>query len=392
MLEEAEDLGLDVPKPPSNLMKKRERKLSLIPDDLIYSGKTSLLFSLEFLGDDVKVDALSRCVQTNGSIGCSPSATSFLLTKIRDPRAKGYLDWTIQYVSNGGIPSQLPFDIFENSWVLYNLIKAGWKDRPDVKAAVLGLHGLWNNDGVSWSSEFPCPDSDTTAMAFKVLWDCGYNPDPEVFSKYETDSGFKCFQFELNPSTSINVHILEALQDLSKRELPRKEEIIDKILGFLKRTVVDGERWDDKWHISTYYTTGHAILALSRIAPWMVERSVDWILRTQNPDGGWGWYGDSTSEETAYALQALMEYHSTVGHLDERTLVNAASFLSHMIGKSYERMWIAKGLYCPVNVVDSTILSSLHLFKKHCGMALLDDRKVDLMNKGTAGIFYPGGA
>jgi len=361
MLEEGERLGLGVPEAPPSVRAKRERKLKLIPEKMIYTSNTSLAFSMEFLGDDVRPKDLERCAYPNGSLGCSPSATMFLLEHTGDSKARRYLNWVSEWMHSGGFPSQLPFDIFEYSWALYNLLKGGVKDVPGMRETLERLHLFWKKgkNGMAWGSEYPGADADTTAIAFKVLWEGGYRPDPEVFSVYEMEQGFKCLEFELNPSVSTQIHVLDALQDLPRSDLPRRDEIVEKILGYLAKKAIDGEMWTDKWHASPYYTTGNGVLALARIAPHMAEGPVNWMLKNQAQDGGWGTYGTSTVEETAYAVQALQEYSSAVEPLDPAPILRGAAFIQSRRKDCFEKLWIAKGLYCPINVIQCAALSVL---------------------------------
>jgi halimadienyl-diphosphate synthase len=270
-------------------------------------------------------------------------------------------------------------------------MKAGWSNDPNVRWAASELSNFWNKDGVAWGSEFPCIDSDTTALTFKVLRDSGYRPDPCVFDPFELEDGFKCFQFEMNPSTSCNIHILEAFHDMPRSDLPRKDEVMDKLVRFLEKTIIDGERWVDKWHVSPYYSTGHAIMALSEVAPHILEGPIDWILRTQNQDGGWGAFDTSTSEETAYALQALVEYAYRVEPLDEKAMSKATCFLRSRLGDVFERLWISKGLYCPVNVVMSSVLSALRMSTQYHQTDILQERALSSVRTDVVKVEHHGG-
>lgn len=368
LLEEAEDLGISVPSAPDSIKRKRDRKLGLIPEEMIYSTGTSLAYSLEYLGKDVKAKDLIKCISPNGSLGCSPSATMFLLDHTGDKRAKEYLYWVSKNMTTGGFPSQLPFETFESAWSLYNFIKAGWTHRPWMEDVAERLFKIWRQrgDGVSWGNDFPISDSDTSAITFKVLMNRGYTLDARVFERFERDDGFISFDFELNPSASANIHILEAIKDVPRCDLARKEEMIEKIIKFLEKCSNHGSWWKDKWHASPYYTTGHAVLALSQVAPSMTEQPIDWILSNQKEDGGWGFFGKSTVEESAYALQALLEYNSMIEKIDQRQMAQGVDFISSRINDNLERLWIAKGLFCPVFVVMSSVISALKWFESTC--------------------------
>jgi halimadienyl-diphosphate synthase len=394
LLEEGKDLGLNVPDAPPSVQAKRERKLGLIPDAMIYSDQTTLAFSMEFLGDEVRPKDLEKCVNPNGSLGCSPSATMFLLKHNPDWRARNYLRWVSECMWSGGFPSQLPFETFEYAWTIYNFLKAGIKGLPGSKALLEQLDHFWRSrrNGVGWGNAFKCSDSDTSAITFKVLRDHGYHPDPHIFESYEMDKGFKCFMFEVNPSVSAHIHIIEALQDVSEGELPRKEEMLEKTIKFLAQKQVKGQIWTDKWHASPYYTTCHGIMALTKKAPELLEGPIDWLFETQMEDGGWGHYGKSTVEETAYAVQALMEYSTEIEPLDSEPLRRGSAFLQNHRYETLERLWIAKGLYAPVNVIKSAAIGALHSVSQAFEFDMAAKVEIEEMDVPTLNAHGTGGA
>ena len=137
------------------------------------------------------------------------------------------------------------------------------------------------------------------------------------------------------------------------------EDAVEKTVRFLKRTM-RGDHWVDKWHISPYYTTGHAIAALIDVEEGCVERAIDWMLNTQHESGAWG-YNGGTVEETAYALQALLTYHRHVERIDPIPILRGMYALDAlMLTDHLEELWVAKGLYCPINVVRSAALTVLY--------------------------------
>jgi halimadienyl-diphosphate synthase len=92
---------------------------------------------------------------------------------------------------------------------------------------------------------------------------------------------------------------------------------------------------------------------------------VNWIIKTQRPDGGWGYYGGSTSEETAYCLKALLHWHAHVDNVDEDVLAVAANYLQyHLDDQNYPPLWIGKCLYMPYYPVRSAILMALHHYRQ----------------------------
>jgi len=121
--------------------------------------------------------------------------------------------------------------------------------------------------------------------------------------------------------------------------------------------------WFDKWNLSPYYTTAHAIIVCAGYADHLVNQSVDWIVQTQNKDGSWG-YQFATAEETAYCIQALVIWKLHGGKVSSKTIKNAVSWLSNHAEPPYLPLWIGKGLYAPELIVRSTILSAMMLAKE----------------------------
>jgi hypothetical protein len=132
--------------------------------------------------------------------------------------------------------------------------------------------------------------------------------------------------------------------------------------------------WIDKWHISPYYATAHALCVLRmlraippiprlrQIAP-AVERALEWLRQTQNVDGSWGFYGQPTAEETAYGLLALAAGGQArtvnVTEADRRRCALAARYLRETAGRAFPPMWVDKCLYTPTLVVQKAIEAAL---------------------------------
>jgi squalene-hopene/tetraprenyl-beta-curcumene cyclase len=98
---------------------------------------------------------------------------------------------------------------------------------------------------------------------------------------------------------------------------------LEKALRFLRRSQMEDGSWYGRWGMNYVYGTWSALCALNAAgvdphAP-EVRRAVDWLVRAQNDDGGWGETGDSyaldhrsnerkpsTASQTAWALLGLM--------------------------------------------------------------------------------------
>jgi len=104
---------------------------------------------------------------------------------------------------------------------------------------------------------------------------------------------------------------------------------------------------------------------MKALLPWdppCVLPVIQWLLRGQRPDGGWGWFDRSSPEETAYALQSLILARKAGLSIDLACLARGAAYLSPFDGSEpadiHPKLWIAKGLYRPLHVVRSAVLAA----------------------------------
>lgn len=266
---------------------------------------------------------------------------------------------------NGGVPTTYPIDVFERAWVLYNLGRAGVRGRY-FSSHVSYLADSLTAKGVGWSQGV-IPDSDDTAVTLIALSYAGFPIDPDALLRFEQDRHFSCFQFERNTSVSANAHILEAFK-LGEEQYPsRYKPQISKIEGYLREQRLEGCYWLDKWHVSPYYATAQVALALGGRDHDLLARTPAWLLETQRPDGSWG-LNVGTSEETAYAMQALLALQEDSNPVIAHALDRGAAYLSDSFHDTdYQELWIGKGLYTPYNVVRSAVISALLIYQRELG-------------------------
>ncbi len=365
LAEEATELGLDVPHPPVRFGERyRQKVASLLSQSSRDWRRTSLSFSLEAMRTFVKSD--DDVLESNNSASVSPSATAGYLLSHDDPGALSYLKQVTQANSNGGVPALSPIDTFEIAWSLNHLQHNGAvePDNFEVRRVLRMLVLAWSKEvGVGYSTYVSLPEIDDTAAAFTVLNWGGYSLSPNVFASYELADHFCCFRGETDPSVSIHIRLLIALRLFAND--PQCELWIGKILHALQKFDQNGSFWSDKWHASPYYVNSAALYALHKVADDLAQSRLKWILRTQNDDGGWGYLGVSTPEETAYCLEALLFWDRTVNRVDQGVLDSSAQYLMlHLNDGHYAPLWIGKSLYTPHNVVKSVILSAL--FSYYC--------------------------
>jgi halimadienyl-diphosphate synthase len=373
LMEQARERGFCLPTSSfDDFAEYRRKKLERIPPHLFYAPQNPALYSLEFMGSELDLELVRQGQEANGSVGNSPSATAYLLNQDPD-NALGwrYVNQVMRVNSSGAVFS-FPLDIFERTWVLYNLDLAGLMGGlgDGCRAHVDYLRETWDPEkGVSFSRWYSAYDLDDTALAFKVLqraahiWDApGYRVSLDVFEAYAETDHFRTFLFETDPSLSSNIHLLDALQISSR---PQAKAMRETILAFMRRTRSLEAFWFDKWHASPYYVTAHAILAVLPCDQALIEDAVYWIIHTQRPDGSWGHFAEATVEETAYCLQALAYYAKRGGDVPFKVMQKAAMYLwQHIDDTQHPALWIAKTLFAPLHIIESAIISALALYEQ----------------------------
>jgi squalene-hopene/tetraprenyl-beta-curcumene cyclase len=119
---------------------------------------------------------------------------------------------------------------------------------------------------------------------------------------------------------------------------------------YLRRTQMAEGSWYGRWGMNYVYGTWSVLCALNaagvdRSDP-MVGRAIDWLIRIQNPDGGWGEDGasyklgykayesaPSTASQTAWSLLALM----AGGEVDHPAVRKGVAYL--MQSQSKQGVW-----------------------------------------------------
>ncbi len=331
-----------------------------------------LLHALEVAGD-VASGAPAVVPTPIGTVGASPAATAAWLGDrgLLDPLdpARRHLE-AVARRHGGPVPVGLPITVFERSWVLSLLARAGIP--CDVPAEMIAdLRAAIGPTGTPAGSGLPA-DADTTSVSLYALALLGMPYEPESLLAYETETHFCTWQGEQGRSFSVNAHVLDAFGQYALSRpfaAPRYRAAMEKVTGWL----LDGQRadggWEDRWHASPYYATASCALALHEFggdaAAPAVRRAVRWVLETQRPDGSWGrWSG--TVEETAYAMQVLLCTREGAGEPDDEPVVEAAArgyrYLLEADGvEDGTPLWLDKDLYRPDAIVRAAVLAARHL-------------------------------
>lgn len=340
------------------------QKLALIPPQMIYSRKTVVPYSLEFIGfEKLDHEAVVQLRGANGSIHNSPSATAFVEIALKGSLpGRSYLD-ELMYKYNGAVPGFTPLELFENIWTFYHLsLQTDLRVlRGTIEPFIQHLRRAWTERGVGFSISFPIPEPDDTSLAFKILSDLEIYQDPAVFEVYEVGDHFQCYPFERDISLDVHIHIVDALKNTP--DFPRRDDLLLKALNILGRDLTT-EFIVDKWHISPYYSTSHAIIGLTGLSDNIIKKQIKWLLKTQQEDGRWTYYPHcpkAAIEETAHALLALMTVYEKRGNIPLEAIERGFRYLEKHYRSAEElpALWINKALYNPYYIVESAVLTAL---------------------------------
>ncbi len=355
LLNRATRLGLDLPYDALSWVGSiRTEKLGMLPR----KGweHTTLVHTLETL-DDAQIEGIDlaglQC--SDGSLGCSPSASAYAYGRLQSPSTIDYLRDASAATPDAGFPTIYRYELFDRAWVLNNLALAGIPPNQ-LRPAVAALSEYATDGALAMSAEGMPPDSDDTAVLLRLRAYCGLPADSSVLDSFLGADGYNTYDFERNPSVSSNIHVVHALRACGAERADRMETAID----MLRRSQLPLGNWTDKWNVSPYYATSHAVAALSGLADEMCGAALDWILATQKADGSWG-CSSSTAEETAYALLALMHANRS-GTAERRAISAGRAALERLSSAPLAELWIGKALYAPERVVRSTVLAAKLLY------------------------------
>jgi halimadienyl-diphosphate synthase len=378
LVQRARSAGVALPPQMDAYTNQRARKLSQLAPEALYSPRGSVVHSLEFLGDRASLPGLRAAQAANGAIGNSPAATAFYLAGSNDSRAQEYLIDVLDHTGGATAPVLHPCETFELLWAAYHLHLGGIPtarlltpiERAFLRSAVAG-------GGVSLSPSFPIPDADHTALALLLLQAIGDQVEPSVLRAFATPEGHfvsEPYNWQSPAGVGLNLHVLHALSRMP--HYPDAERAVDRVVSFLA-SHHSGEYWMDRWHVSPYYATAHAICVFddlsaqqTRPVAHLAERSREWIRQTQNPDGSWGFYGQATTEETAYAALALMSGR-VLDETDEVRCAAAMAYLNEVGQADMPPLWIDKCLYTPPLVVWAAVEAARTIYARRCDPAAL---------------------
>ncbi len=361
---DVETAGIELPPYIHQYDHLRREKLALIPPHLQISALTTLSHSLECLGTTIAPATLRAAQNANGSIGNSPAATAYYLDREENAAAWGYLQTCMAAGDGVAVPVLHPCATYDLLWSAYHRALGGRSWSSLVSPQQTAWLAEQIQDGVRLDPSFPIPDADDTAVAALLLLEQGFAIDETVLEQFARPTHYASFSFERGVSTGVNIHALHFLT-----RLPPTQQRLNRIrtmLTFLGDQRSHTTYWFDKWHCSPFYATAHALISLAHVtdannaarAAALAAPALVWLRATQGQDGGWGWYGRSTAEETALAVLGLRAW------LDREPWALQAArrgrrFIATSRHAPIDALWMDKCLYTPSNIVSAMLNSAL---------------------------------
>ncbi|KAK8043770.1 hypothetical protein PG994_012608 [Apiospora phragmitis] len=298
-------------------------KLARIPPSSVYKAPSTLLHSLEALTGHIDFDQVGRWRDANGSMMGSPSSTAAYLIHATtwDDEAEDYLRRVLVHGSgkgNGSVPSAWPTTVFEVTWVVATFAAVGLPiDCSELHAIGNFLQELMaGHHGTVGFSPSSLPDADDTAMTITALQHLGVSLDLNpLFNMFESETHFRTYEAERNPSISANCNVLICL--LSRDDRGEYVPKILKALRFVCSQIMAGKHQSELYWVkllsqafSLLFRDASEVFRQNLLESGpeletdVVQVSLHVLLKifqSQRPDGSW----EGRCEVTAYAVLAL---------------------------------------------------------------------------------------
>jgi squalene-hopene/tetraprenyl-beta-curcumene cyclase len=141
------------------------------------------------------------------------------------------------------------------------------------------------------------------------------------------------------PTEDVTARCLSMLAQLG--ETAQTSPAVAAAIDYLRRTQLAEGSWYGRWGMNYIYGTWSVLCALNAVGvdhgAGEFRKAVDWLVRIQNPDGGWGEDGasykldyrgyeaaPSTASQTAWALLGLM----AAGEVDHPAVARGIAYLA----------------------------------------------------------------
>lgn len=365
LLQDLRDLGAPIAvELPDTLAATRAQRLAHLGTlSVDPSRPRSWWFSMECLPEATLAKLDPSMVNEEAGLVTSTGATAAYLRAVRlaggdNIAAASYLDKIVKE-GGGGVGFSRPLDTFQTIWSVDAFLKVGVSaNDPLIRPSIEELRRLWGarRGAISFSPYFPVADGDDIVVAYSVLRQAGYDLIEDPFKGYWNGRLMESYPGERTSSISVNIHALQALKDSGWRGKVY-EDMAEPILRWLRPWLTSDAPLVDPWHVSPVYLLSHGICTLKHFDQSMADRCVERLLNSQEPDGGWGGAGVCTEEETALGTIGLLDAYRGGMLKDSEPLRKAGVFLARNRSESgaRPRLWLAKSLYLPVNMVEAFI-------------------------------------
>ena len=215
---------------------------------------------------------------------------------------------------------------------------AHYPDLDDTAVVVMAMDRVQRQDG---SREYD------TAIARGREWIEGMQSRDGGWAAFDIDN----LEYYLNnipfsdhgalldpPTEDVTARCVSMLAQLG--ETAESSKAVAAGIAYLRRTQLAEGSWYGRWGLNYIYGTWSVLCALNAAGvdhgDPMVRKAVNWLVSTQNPDGGWGedavsyrldYKGyeraPSTSSQTAWALLGLM----AAGEVEHPAVVRGVEYL-----------------------------------------------------------------
>jgi len=196
------------------------------------------------------------------------------------------------------------------------------------------------------------PDKFRASIAGAREWILGMQSDNGAWGAFDADNEY----YYLNnipfadhgalldpPTEDVTARCVSMLAQIDEAAL--KSAALARAVDYLRRTQMEEGSWYGRWGMNYIYGTWSVLCALNAAgvdpASPELRRAVAWLVRIQNPDGGWGEDGasykldyrgyeraSSTASQTAWALLGLM----AAGEVDHPAVKRGIDYLAHTQG------------------------------------------------------------
>ena len=262
---------------------------------------------------------------------------------IAEAKARGGLDWLkpLQVLDIKGDWAATKPNVRPGGWA-FQYANAHYPDLDDTAVVVMAMDRAMRQHGLV--SDMP---DYKTAIARAREWVEGLQSADGGWAAFDADNNhhylnhipFSDHGALLDPPTAdVTARVVSMLAQLGEtRETSRA---LDRGVTYLLNDQERDGSWYGRWGMNFIYGTWSVLCALNAAgidpASPEIRKSVEWLVRIQNPDGGWGEdassykidpefeAGSSTASQTAWALLALM----AAGEVEHAAVTRGINFLA----------------------------------------------------------------